>query len=44
MRVSLDYVIYGWGPAQTVVGWTLVKGEGRALSHAEVGRILASAV
>ena len=32
------------GPAQTVVGWTLAKGEGWAPPHAEVGRIIASAV
>ena len=32
------------GPAQTAVGWTLVKGMRWAPSRAEVGRILASAV
>ena len=32
------------GPAQTVVGWTPVKGEGCGPSRAEVGRVLASAV
>ena len=40
-RTGLRY--FRQGPAQTVVGRTLVKGEGWALSHAEVGRVLASA-